>query len=261
MREHWTKVPDSIVRDPGLGCAEKLVWIFIAGMNERYTYTIKDACEMLGFANRTWLSAVKKLEGKGLITVERVQGKGNRYSVVENLHKGCVKNTQDVCKNYTPSSVKITQGQCKNYTTPVDYSVDQGSREKENKENIIKENKEKNSQAYDLESLLQLHWAEIMKKNLGIDDTGLLRALRDSEAYCVTNGIELTEANLKKYAYTSIKMRRQDYMTKSQFENYGRNGERWYVWGCWEITIPPDAPPRPSGMHQWDRERCVWYKE
>ena len=246
MGSRYTKVPHSIIRTPLLSSAEKVVWVFIAGHRSGYSYTGQQASESIGISRRTWCRAVETLVSYGLLRVEKGKNGVNSYvaeqpsdddSVVPKTIKPCAKITQGVSKNGT--------------TTPINR---EDQREKEN------DIKEKSAKDIDIETFLAGSWAETMQMNMGIDQAGLRKALKESVAYCVTEGHELTDTNIKHYAYTAIKYHRKDYQRSSAYEWRSKDGKRWYTWGSATYEIPSTAPLRPSMMHQWDYTHGIWKK-
>lgn len=237
----YTKVPNSIIRTPLLSSVEKVVWAYIASHHGGYSYTGQQASDALGIGRRTWCRSVDTLVSYGLVTVDKDQRGVNIYLAIVPEKDGSV---------VPKTTSKMAQGLRQNGTrTPINRE------DQLEKENDIKEISPKE---YDFDSLLASPWAETMQMTMGITEAGLRKALMDSVAYCVTEGHKLTEANIKHYAYTSVRYRRKDYQSKSSYEWRSKDGRRWYSWGSSSFLIPDEAPPRPSMRHHWDSDMLAW---
>ena len=83
----YTRIPNAIIREANITPGERSAWCLIASLPEGYALTIKEACAMLGFSDKTWRWCVAELLRRGMISVEHVPGQANVYSVVGDTEK------------------------------------------------------------------------------------------------------------------------------------------------------------------------------
>ena len=100
-------------------------------------------------------------------------------------------------------------------------------------------------------------WGEAMQKNFRINEEQLRDAIGRARLYCLSNGIEPTEANLRRYTLTELKFGSRDRAKASPHEGRDQQG-RFYIWGGYRYDVPPDAPPRPAPTALWDTDRHTW---
>jgi hypothetical protein len=103
-------------------------------------------------------------------------------------------------------------------------------------------------------------WAEAICKNYDIDEEGLRAAIERAKLYCLSNEIELTTQNIKRYTNTDLQFNKQRKQRKRAHELSDAHG-RFYIWGGFRYDIPRGAPPRPSDTHLWDRESQQWKQQ
>lgn len=105
MSTGYTKCPHDLLRNPNLTPVEKIVWLFIASNEEGYTYSVKQACEVLGLAPKTWRKAVESLIEKNMIVaVKKGAGNTNSYSAIL-----ATSSWKEMGKNYPINWAEITQ--------------------------------------------------------------------------------------------------------------------------------------------------------